>query len=92
MRKFLKRVFKFYWLEGLIFLLFLYPAVFVAYLPLEVLSRIAEDFVRGAIGLVFFYYPIRVLKVGFIDWDKDEKMKMWYAIALLIYAGLIFAD
>lgn len=90
--KFLKRVFKFYWFEIILIVIFFYPAIFIAYLPTEIISKIAEDYIRGAIGLVFFYYPTRVLKIGFINWDEDKKMKMLYAIALLLYTGLIFSN
>jgi hypothetical protein len=52
------------------------------------LSAIARKVALASAGLVY-YYITRVLKVGFIEWrDPYDKI---YAIALLLYIGLVFA-
>jgi hypothetical protein len=53
----------------------------------ELISALARKFFLWSAGLVA-YYIARIMKVGVIEWGDDKKV---YAIAILLYTGLVFA-
>jgi len=84
----LKRVLKHYLIDVVLVIVFMLVAFAYVYDQPMLLSAIARKIALASAGLVY-YYITRVLKVGFIDWrDPYDKI---YAIALLIYIGLVFA-
>ncbi|MEM4959625.1 MAG: hypothetical protein QXX12_07145 [Nanopusillaceae archaeon] len=84
-----KRLFKYYFFEIILVLVFLYPSIALAIVSQERLVNYFEKIALAGLGLTM-YYIVRYIKIGVIDWDKDERMKMLYAIALLLYFGLVF--
>jgi hypothetical protein len=84
----LRRILKHYSIDVVLAIVFLFVAFAYVYDQPTLLSAIARKVALASAGLVY-YYITRVLKVGFIEWrDPYDKI---YAIALLIYIGLVFA-
>ena len=84
----LRRILKHYGVDLALAVVFMLVALVYVYDQPALLSAIARKVALASAGLVY-YYITRVLKVGFIDWrDPYDKI---YAIALLIYIGLVFA-
>jgi hypothetical protein len=84
----LRRILKHYGVDLVLAVVFMIVAFAYVYDQPTLLSAIARKVALASAGLVY-YYITRVLKVGFIDWrDPYDKI---YAIALLIYIGLVFA-
>jgi len=84
----LRGILKHYGVDLVLAVVFMLVAFAYVYDRPTLLSAIARKVALASAGLVY-YYITRVLKVGFIDWrDPYDKI---YAIALLIYIGLVFA-
>ncbi len=84
----LKRILKHYSIDIALAIVFMIVAFAYVYDQPTLLSAIARKIALASAGLVY-YYITRVLKVGFIEWrDPYDKI---YAIALLLYIGLVFA-
>ncbi|MFZ8785241.1 hypothetical protein [Thermocrinis sp.] len=84
----LKRILKHYSIDIALAIVFMIVAFAYVYDQPTLLSAIARKVALASAGLVY-YYITRVLKVGFIEWrDPYDKI---YAIALLLYIGLVFA-
>jgi hypothetical protein len=84
----LRRILKHYSIDVVLAVVFMLVAFAYVYDQPTLLSAIARKVALASVGLVY-YYITRVLKVGFIEWrDPYDKI---YAIALLIYIGLVFA-
>jgi hypothetical protein len=84
----LKRILKHYSVDVVLAIVFMLVAFAYVYDQPTLLSAIARKVALASAGLVY-YYITRVLKVGFIDWrDPYDKI---YAIALLLFIGLVFA-
>jgi len=84
----LRGILKHYGVDLVLAVVFMLVAFAYVYDQPTLLSAIARKVALASAGLVY-YYITRVLKVGFIDWrDPYDKI---YAIALLIYIGLVFA-
>jgi hypothetical protein len=84
----LRRILKYYGIDVVLAIVFMLVAFAYVYDQPTLLSAIARKVALASVGLVY-YYITRVLKVGFIEWrDPYDKI---YAIALLIYIGLVFA-
>jgi hypothetical protein len=84
----LKRILKHYSIDIALAIVFMIVAFAYVYDRPTLLSAIARKVALASVGLVY-YYITRVLKVGFIEWrDPYDKI---YAIALLLYIGLVFA-
>jgi hypothetical protein len=84
----LKRILKHYGVDLALAIVFLLIALAYAYDQPTLLSAIARKVALASAGLVY-YYITRVTKVGFVKWEHPyEKI---YAIALLLYIGLVFA-
>ncbi|MFZ8784984.1 hypothetical protein [Thermocrinis sp.] len=83
-----KRILEHYSVDLALAIVFMLVAFVYVYDQPTLLSAIARKVALASAGLVY-YYITRVLKVGFIDWrDPYDKI---YAIALLLYIGLVFA-
>ncbi len=84
----LRRILKHYSIDIALAVVFMLVAFAFVYDQPTLLSAIARKVALASAGLVY-YYITRVFKVGFIDWrDPYDKV---YAIALLVYVGLVFA-
>jgi hypothetical protein len=84
----LKRILKHYSVDLALAVVFMLVAFAYVYDQPTLLSAIARKVALASAGLVY-YYITRVAKIGFVEWEHPyEKI---YAIALLIYIGLVFA-
>jgi hypothetical protein len=84
----LRRILKYYGVDLALAVVFLLIAFAYAYDQPTLLGAIARKVALASAGLVY-YYITRVTKVGFVEWEHPyEKI---YAIALLLYIGLVFA-
>jgi hypothetical protein len=84
----LKRILKHYSVDLALAVVFLLIAFIYVYDQPTLLSALARKVALASAGLVY-YYITRVTKVGFVKWEHPyEKI---YAIALLLYIGLVFA-
>jgi len=84
----LKRVIKHYSVDIALAVVFMLVSFAYAYDQPTLLSAIARKVALASAGLVY-YYITRVTKVGFVKWEHPyEKI---YAVALLLYIGLVFA-
>lgn len=84
----LRRLIRFYAFEILLGLVMLVLAISFVFDPYSFISMVGRKIFLASFGLVF-YYVVRYVKIGIIDWN-DEWRKI-YAIALLLYVGLVFA-
>ncbi len=79
---------KYYQVDILLAVVFLFLAFLFVYDQPTLLSAIARKAGLASEGLVY-YYTTRFIKVGVVDWrDPYDKI---YAIAILIYVGIVFA-
>jgi hypothetical protein len=84
----LKRILKHYSVDVALTIVFMLVAFAYVYDQPTLLSAIARKVALASAGLVY-YYITRVAKIGFVEWEHPyEKI---YAIALLLYIGLVFA-
>jgi hypothetical protein len=83
-----KRILKHYSVDLTLAVVFMLVAFVYVYDQPTLLSAIARKVALASAGLVY-YYITRVAKIGFVEWEHPyEKI---YAIALLLYIGLVFA-
>ncbi len=84
----LRRLVRFYGFEILLGLVMLVVAISFVFDPYSFISMVGRKLFLASFGLVF-YYVVRYVKVGAIEWDNE--WRKIYAITLLIYVGLVFA-
>ncbi|WP_297888930.1 hypothetical protein [Sulfurihydrogenibium sp.] len=85
---YIKRIFRYYGLEIMFAIVMLYIALSFSMISQELASALARKIFLWSAGLVA-YYVARLLKVGVVEWnDEDKKL---YSIAILLYTGLVFA-
>ncbi|MEM1673231.1 MAG: hypothetical protein QXT86_14370 [Archaeoglobaceae archaeon] len=84
----LRRLVRFYGFEILLGLGMLVIAISFVFDPYSFVSMVGRKLFLASFGLVF-YYIVRYVKVGAIEWTGE--WRKIYAIALLIYTGLVFA-
>jgi hypothetical protein len=83
-----KRIMKHYGVDLALAVVFMLVAFAYVYDQPTLLSAIARKAALASAGLVY-YYITRVAKIGFVEWEHPyDKI---YAIALLLYIGLVFA-
>ena len=83
-----KRLFKYYQVDILLAVVFLFIAFLFVYDQSVLLSAIARKIGLASAGLVC-YYITRYIKIGIIEWrDPFDKL---YSLFLLLYIGLVFA-
>ena len=84
----LRRILRHYSVDIALAVVFMLVAFAYVYDQPTLLSAIARKVALASAGLVY-YYITRVAKIGFVEWGHPyEKI---YAIALLLYIGLVFA-
>ncbi|RMG99402.1 MAG: hypothetical protein D6699_08470 [Aquificota bacterium] len=84
----IRRLFRYYGFEIVLAVVMLYIALSFSMLSQELASALARKVFLWASGLVA-YYVARLIKVGVVEWDEDDKKV--YSIAILLYTGLVFA-
>ena len=85
--RYLRRILRYYSFEIALAIIMLYITMSFTSLQEELISALARKFFLWSAGLVA-YYIARIMKVGVIEWGDDKKV---YAIAILLYTGLVFA-
>jgi hypothetical protein len=83
-----KRILKHYSVDITLAVVFMLVAFVYVYDQPTLLSAIARKVALASAGLVY-YYITRVAKIGFVEWKHPYENI--YAIALLLYIGLVFA-
>lgn len=86
--EYIKRVLRYYWLETSIAIVMLYITLSFSIISQELISALARKTFLWSAGLVA-YYIARLLKVGVVDWNEEDKKL--YSIAILLYTGLVFS-
>lgn len=82
------RIFRYYGLEIVLAIAMLYIALSFSMLSQELISALARKVFLWSAGLVA-YYVARLIKIGIVEWnDEDKKL---YAIAILLYTALVFS-
>ncbi|QWK19749.1 MAG: hypothetical protein KNN13_09805 [Hydrogenobacter thermophilus] len=85
---YLKRIIRYYGLEIVLAVLMLYITLSFSMISQELASALARKVFLWSAGLVA-YYVARLLKVGVVEWDENDKKL--YSIVILLYTGLVFA-
>jgi len=84
----LRRLLKYYHVDILFAIVFLFIAILFVYDQSVLLSAIARKVGLASAGLVY-YYITRYIKIGVVEWrDPFDKL---YSLFLLLYIGLVFA-
>ncbi len=86
--EYLIRIFRYYGLEIGLAVLMLYITLSFSALSQELISALARKVFLWSAGLVA-YYVARLLKIGVVEWNEDDKKL--YSIVILLYTGLVFS-